>query len=42
VLAGEQHERIYAQWAEPNPQFGVYQQLTARIIVAIELVPRAR
>ena len=31
-VTGEERDRIYAQWAQMNPQFGEYQKKTARKI----------
>ena len=36
-LAGEERDRVFAQWAEMNPQFGEYQKKTDRKIPVIEL-----
>jgi deazaflavin-dependent oxidoreductase (nitroreductase family) len=37
-LTGEEHDQVYARWAEKYPQFRDYQEKTARIIPVIELV----
>jgi deazaflavin-dependent oxidoreductase (nitroreductase family) len=39
-VTGEEHDRIYAQWAEMYPQFREYQEKTTRSIPVIELEPR--
>jgi deazaflavin-dependent oxidoreductase (nitroreductase family) len=36
-VAGEEHDQIYARWAERNPQFRDYQEKTTRTIPVIEL-----
>jgi deazaflavin-dependent oxidoreductase (nitroreductase family) len=40
-VTGDEHDRIYARWAQQYPQFGEYQEKTSRIIPVIELTPRA-
>jgi deazaflavin-dependent oxidoreductase (nitroreductase family) len=40
-LTGEEHDSIYARWAEQYPQFREYQEKTSRTIPVIELIPRA-
>lgn len=39
-VIGEEHDSIYAQWAEQYPQFREYQEKTSRSIPVIELRPR--
>ncbi len=39
-VTGEEHDRIYAKWAEMYPQFREYQEKTTRTIPVIELEPR--
>jgi deazaflavin-dependent oxidoreductase (nitroreductase family) len=36
-VTGEQHDQIYARWAEKYPQFREYQEKSTRIIPVIEL-----
>jgi deazaflavin-dependent oxidoreductase (nitroreductase family) len=36
-VTGEEHDQIYARWAEQYPQFREYQEKTTRIIPVIEL-----
>ena len=39
-VTGEEHDRIYARWAEMYPQFGEYQRKTTRKIPVIALQRR--
>jgi deazaflavin-dependent oxidoreductase (nitroreductase family) len=39
-VTGEEHDQIYARWAEQYPQFRAYQEKTTRVIPVIELEPR--
>jgi deazaflavin-dependent oxidoreductase (nitroreductase family) len=40
-VTGEEHDQIYARWAEQYPQFRAYQEKTTRVIPVIELEPRS-
>jgi len=39
-LTGEEHDQLYAQWAELYPQFGEYQKKTPRKIPVVALERR--
>ena len=39
-VTGQEHDRIYTQWAQMYPQFREYQEKTARTIPVIELETR--
>lgn len=39
-VTGEEHDSIYARWAQQYPQFREYQEKTSRSIPVVELTPR--